>query len=112
MPSMRERLLAAAAIRIATVKIGDETFHVREVSAGKFSKYADLIKNDRPASVTFLLQECVVDEDGKPCLSIEDAQVVADCGRLAMPLISEVMRLSGYGADKDKEEPEKKPDAD
>lgn len=111
MPStMRERLLAAAAVRIATVKIGDDTFHVREVSAGKFSKYGDLIKTDRPASVTFLLQECVIDEDGKPCLSVDDAQLVADCGRLAMPLISEIMRLSGYTGEKVKTE--KKPDAD
>lgn len=110
MPStMRERLLAAAAVRTSAVKIGDDTFYVREVSAGKFSKYGELLNKDRPAAVVFLLQECVVDENGSPCLSIEDAQVVADSARVGLKLISEIMALSGYGAET---EQQKEPDAD
>lgn len=109
MPStMRERLLQAAAVRSAQVKIDDDTFLVREVSASKFAKYGDLIAKDRPAAVTFLLQECVIDEDGKPCLSLEDAEVVGESARVGLKLISEIMRLSGYSG----EDPEKKPDAD
>lgn len=102
MPStMRERLLAAAAVRTAPVQIGDETFHVREISAGKFSKYGELIKTDSPAALVFLLQECVIDEEGKPCLSIEDATAIADSARVGMPLVTAVLRLSGYIDDKD-----------
>lgn len=106
--SMRDRLLAAAAIRSAAVQIGDDTFHVREVSAGKFSQYGELLKSDRPSAVIFLLQECVVDEEGKPCLSREDAALVADSARVGLRLLTEVMRLSGYGED----DSQKEPDAD
>lgn len=97
MPStMRERLLKAAAVRTSTVEIDGDKFYVREVSAGKFSKYGELLNTDRPAAVVFMLQECVIDEDGKPCLSVEDAEVVADSARVGLKLISEAMRLSGY----------------
>lgn len=108
--TMRERLLAAAAVRTASVRVGDDTFHVREVSAAKFSKYGELIKSDSGAAMVFLLQECVIDEGGQPCLSVEDAQVVADSARVGMPIITTVLRLSGFIEDKDAP-PEKEPDA-
>lgn len=107
--SMRERLLAAAATRTSPVVIDGETFYVREVSAGKFSQYGELLKKDRATAVHFLLQECVVDEAGQPFLSAEDAAVVADSARVGLKLLAEVMRLSGYG---DEGDAQKEPDAD
>lgn len=111
MPStMRERLLAAAAVRTAPVQVGSETFHVREISAAKFSKYGELIKADPGAAIVYLLQECVIDEDAQPCLALEDAQVIADSARVGMPLVTAVLRLSGYTDDEGKAE--KEPNAD
>jgi hypothetical protein len=106
MSDVRSRLLAAAALRTQSVRIGDEEFLVREVGADKFSEYGKLLEKDRHQAVAYLLADCVVGEDGNPALSIDDALEVARSARVGLPLLQGILSLAGYG-----EAPEKEPDA-
>lgn len=102
MGSVSERLRKQAEVRTCSVQIGDETYTVREVSSSTFKRYGETVKLDRILATSYLLEECVLDENGNPALSPEDAAFVATSPRVVVPLASAIMELSGLGADEKK----------
>lgn len=103
MGQLKDRLLAAAAVRTAEVEIDGETYSVREVGATAFAEYGRLIKSDPRGASAVLLAECVLEADGSPALNIEEAKQVAQSLRVTMPLVAKILELSGFS--------EKEPDA-
>ena len=103
MGQLSARLLAAAAVRTASVAIDGESYTVREVGAASFAEYGKLLKADPRGASAVLLAECVIDEDGKPVLTLDEAREVANSLRVTMPLVQAIMELSGFA--------EKEPDA-
>ena len=105
MVSVTERLKAKAAVRTKEVRIDGETFVVQEVGAVSFGEYGKVVKKDQVQATALLLAECVLDEEGKLALSLEDATEIAKSARVTMPLVQAIMEVSGFGAD------EKEPNA-
>lgn len=107
MGSVSERLKAEAAVRTKDVLVGKEHFTVTEIGAEDFTEYGRLLKltpadgGGRQEATAFLLSRCVL-EDGALALSMEDARVVAKSTRVALPLVSAIMELSGFGDDEKK----------
>jgi hypothetical protein len=105
---LREQLLAQAATRTAEVTIGGESYRVREVEAETFSAYAMLLatggqdgknaKQRREQAFQLILSECVIDDEGEPLLTPEEAGKVAGVARLAFPLVNKILDLSGFSA--------------
>lgn len=98
MSDTRKRLLAAAKARTTTVRVGNDTFTVREIGAEKFGQYAELIGKDRTAAITLVLQECVLDDaTGEPFLTAEEAAEIAASARAGLRLLRGVLDVSGFG---------------
>ena len=97
MGSVSERLRAVATVRTKTVEIDGEAFIVREVGAASFAEYGKMVGDDQRASTAILLSECVVNEDGSPALTREDAIAIAGSARVTMPLVRAIMDVSGFG---------------
>lgn len=89
-------------MRTIEVRIDDETFVVREVGAISFAEYGELVKRDKQAATAKLLSDCVLDEEGNPALSAEDAAEVAKSARVTMPLVAAIMEVSGFNGDDEK----------
>jgi len=105
MSNLKQRLLAAAAVRSKSVSIDGEDYTVREVSAELFSEYGEAAKVSKTNAAALLISECLVDETGEKMLSSEEATLVAKSARLCVPLLNAIMEVSGFG------DTEKKPDA-
>jgi hypothetical protein len=105
--NLRDQLMALAALRTRTVVIGGVSFPVREVGALEFAEYGKLQKTDKLKATASLIAACVVDDDGNPALTIEEATAIARSARVSMPIVGAVMELSGFGG----EDAEKEPDA-
>jgi methyl coenzyme M reductase subunit C len=103
MGTVKEKLLAAAKLRTEVVEIDGVSVSVREISTEEFSKYGSLTTTDRPRATAHLIAACVIDGEGKPELTIEDAMRIVDSARVSMAIVNAVMRLSGFA--------EKEPDA-
>ncbi len=103
MGTLKEKLLASAKTQSKMVEIEGTGYIVREVSAGDFAEYGALTKVDRNKATAFLVSRCVIDEDGAPLLSMEDAEQVVKSARLSIPIVNAIMELSGFS--------EKEPDA-
>ncbi len=99
MGDLKTKLLAAATMRQDVVEVGGELVTVREVGALEFAEYGKLLKTDRLNATAGLIAGCVIDADGNPLLSIEEARQVARSARLSMPIVKRVMELSGFGDD-------------
>lgn len=107
---MKEKLLAAAAVRRDKVILEGEAYIIREVGALEFGEYGELLKKDKEKAMAKLIAACIIDEDGAPLLNAEEALQVARTARLSTPVISKIMELSGFGGD-DTEDAEKHSDA-
>lgn len=102
MVSVTERLRAKAALRTKEVVIDGDSFLVREIGADAFARYGELAKTDRGAATAGMLMACVVDENGLPALTKDDAHEVVLSARVTMPLVQAIMELSGFGAEEKK----------
>lgn len=105
----KSKLLAAASLRQGVVVLEGETVRVREVNTNDFARYGELVKTDRLGATAYLIQACAVDDAGAGVFTAEEALEIARSVRLSVPLMNEIMRLSGFaeeGAD------EKHADAD
>ena len=104
-PTVKEQLLALAAVRTKVLTIDGVKFTVREASAQAFADYgAALSEGKRNVATALLLQACVVDDDGAPLLTAEEAATIAGTSRVARLVVAAVSDLSGFG-------PQKEPDA-
>ncbi len=103
MGELKAKLLAAAQLRTAKVAIDGEDYTVREGSAVVFIEYMSLLQVDRDRATATLLADCVVDADGAPLLTVDEAVAVARSARVSMSLMRAIMALSGFD--------EKEPDA-
>jgi len=101
----KDRLLAVAAIRTKRVEVGGEDVLVREMYADEFVGYVKQRQTEPGKAAAYLLQCCVIGEDGEPLLTSEDAEALVKSLRVGVPLIQAVLTLSGFGDD------EKEPDA-
>lgn len=97
--SLRDRLLALAALRTDVVTIGDVRLTVREVGALEFAEYGKQLKADRIGATAALIAACVVDDEGNAVLSVDDAKAFAKSARVSMPIVRKIMELSGFGDD-------------
>lgn len=104
--NLKERLLELAKLRTKTVVVGDVSLTVREVGALEFAEYGKLQKTDRLKATASLISACVVDEDGNPALTPEEAGTLARSARVSMPIVGAVMELSGFGGEGDEKEPD------
>lgn len=106
--SAKASLLALAATRAGHVELDRVKYAVREVSAADFATFGELGrdnqgKDDKLAATAFLLSVCVVDDEGAPLLSLEEATTVARTARVSVPLVNKIMELSGFGREEGEE---------
>lgn len=112
--SAKASLLALAATRAGYVELDRVKYAVREVSAADFATFGELgrgnqgkdgagRKDDKLAATAFLLSVCVVDDEGTPLLSLEEAMTVARTARVSVPLVNKIMELSGFGREEEEE---------
>lgn len=106
--AVKAKLLSAAETRSRVVDVDGEPVRVREVGAMEFAEYGAELKKDRTRATAQLIAACVVDDEGNPVLSVDEAVKVAKSARVSMPLVTAIMELSGFGDDEDDE---KEPDA-
>lgn len=85
--NMRERLLALTVRRITDITIEGEVFRVREPTAGDVQAFVAAREADPRGAMAALMVACMVDEDGEPFLSTQDALAIADVPRLATPIV-------------------------
>lgn len=105
MSALIEKLLARASdVRTGECVADGITIRVREPSAAVEGRYASLWTIGKPNhAVAVLFEHCVIGDDGQPCLTAEQALILAQSGPdLSAPIIAEINRLSV---------PEKKADA-
>lgn len=101
MGSLKDSLLALAAVRKKAVKIEGQKYFVREVGAVEFAAYGVEQKSDRQEAVSKLLASCVVDEEGKELLTLDEARTIAKTARVALPLVNAIMEVSGVTSEKE-----------
>lgn len=70
-------LIGATALARSTVIIGDVSVLVISPTIGQQVSYAELAKEDKVAAMAWLIHACVINEDGTPAMSAEDAEAVA-----------------------------------
>lgn len=89
-------LLAAAALRRTAVVVGDESVTVREPGYLEMAAFREKLNTgDDRAAFAVLLAACVINEDGTPRLTADEAAALAN-GRRAVfvPLIEAITDLS------------------
>jgi hypothetical protein len=94
--SLKEKLLASAKQQSKMVEVDGTEYLVREVSAGDFAEYGAMTKTDRNKATALLVSRCVLDEDGAPLLTSEEAEEVVKSARLSIPIVNAIMELSGF----------------
>lgn len=96
-----EALLAAVALRQAQVEVCGLKLTLREMSLDLRNRLAG---KDNVAAAVLVVQECVVDDAGRPVLNAEQAQQLAQSSAKSLDQIMEqVMKLSGVGEDAGKD---------
>lgn len=110
----KSNLLALAAVRRKEIKIEGEPVLIREVGTIEFARYGEinrgktddkgnvLVQADKVRASAHLISCCVIDSEGKPLFTEEEAMPIAANARTAMPIINAVMELSGFGEDDEK----------
>lgn len=101
----KAKLLEASRQRSKPVVVDGVQVDVREVGAMEFAEYGSLLKTDRLKATAQLISACVVDDDGNPLLSVEEALQIARSARVAMPLVAAIMELSGFSEELSEKEP-------
>ncbi len=93
--NMRSRLLALTVRRITDITIEGEVFRVREPTAGDVQAFVAAREADARGAMASLMAACMVDEDGEPFLTAEDALAIADVPRLATPIVDALTQAMG-----------------
>lgn len=101
-PSLtKDKLLSVAATRSKMVDVGGLSVRVREVGALEFAEYGSMLSADRLRATATLIAACVINEDGQPMLSVDEAMQIAGTARVSMPLVSAILELSGITDEKE-----------
>lgn len=106
MEQLKASLLEAAKLRTKSVKVGDVKVKVREVGTVEFAEYGELHKVDKSKATASLIASCVVDDDGNPMLTLDEAIQLSKSARMSIGIVGAIMELSGFS-----EPTEKKADA-
>jgi hypothetical protein len=94
---MSDPLLALAELRRLTVDVDGIKVTIREFSALEWSQFMELRDTNREAACAYILHLCVLDEDGNPRWTEDEARSVAGgSGRVVARLVNAIQRLSGY----------------
>lgn len=96
---MKAQLLEAATLRTAKVAVEGVEVEVREVSTLEMAKYGTMQETDRRAATAGLIRACVVPPEGEEPMTLDEALVLADRARIALPIVNRVLKLSGFKAD-------------
>jgi len=100
--ALKSKLLVASAVRVGVVKLEGEEVLVREIGTLEFAAYGALAKTDKLRATALLVAACVVDAEGAALFSESEALEIAATARIAMPLVTKVMELSGFGEEDEK----------
>lgn len=100
-------LFAAAALRTEVVEVEGVGVQIRELSLAARDEFRDrLAESGNTAAVISLLKHGVLNGDGAPLLTDEDAAKLSDTSpRIAEALTREILSLSGLGEDVDDADP-------
>jgi hypothetical protein len=94
---MSDPLLALAELRRITVDVDGHSVLIREFSALEWAEFTDKRDTDRTAACAYLLQLCVLNEDGTPRWTQDEArQVAGGAARVVARLVNAIQRLSGF----------------
>lgn len=94
---MADPLLALAELRNVPVDIEGTTVIVREFSAFEYNEFTDL-RDDKPKAAAYLIHLCVLNEDGSPRWTEDEALTIAKgSSRVVTRLINAIHRISGFG---------------
>lgn len=104
MMSVLDLIARAQDLRTETVEVDGIHVRVREPSAAVHSSFAmHWGRGEVDAAHTLLLRHCVVDEDGVPCLSDDQAVALSRAGTsLVTPITQAIMRLMTRAAGDEK----------
>lgn len=95
---MSDPLLALAELRRVTVDVDGIKVVIREFSALAKITFDERKETDKVGAVAYLLRECVLNEDGSPRFTAEQATAIASgSSRIVVRLLNEIHRLSGFG---------------
>lgn len=95
---MSDPLLALAELRRITVDVDGNPVVVREFSALEKADFDALKDESKSAAVAYLLGKCVLNEDGSPRFTEEQAlQIASGSSRVVARLVNEIHRISGFG---------------
>lgn len=101
MSDLKANLFALAARRTSPVLIEGVQFMVRELGADVFHEYVMVSRTDKKGADAMLLAAAVVDADGNPLLTLEEAkQLVGQSARVVLPLIGAALEASGLRDEK------------
>jgi hypothetical protein len=95
-----EQLLAASAPRVTDVTVGTATVRVRELSVAGRDEFLDAAKEGNAAAAVTIVRLCVVDLSGRPLMTQEDAEKLADqSGKFVQTLAERILKMSGLSED-------------
>jgi hypothetical protein len=91
-------LLALAELKSVVVDVEGISVKVREFSALEYAEFQDRKAESFQKAGAYLLQRCVLNDDGSPRWTEEEAEKVAGgSARVLTRLINAIHRLSGFG---------------
>jgi hypothetical protein len=86
---------ALASLRRSTVVVNGQTIHVREMSVAERAKLLSMADKDAALSPAFLVQSCVINEDGSPVFSEKDEESIRGLSPSVVDSVATaVMKLS------------------
>jgi hypothetical protein len=95
-----DQLLAASAPRIEAVTVGAAKVRVRELSVAGRDEFLAASKEGNAHAAVTIVRLCVVGPDGRPMLTQEDAEAMADqSGRFVQTLAELILKMSGLSDD-------------
>jgi hypothetical protein len=90
--SIKQVLLEGAALRRMTKTILDQQVHFIEPTALQRFEYIARRAKDKAAGIAYIIEMCVIDEEGKRLFSAEEALEIAQGSeRVAVPLVAAIM---------------------
>lgn len=94
-------LFAAAALRTKVVSIRGADVRIRELSVAARDEFLTAHNESRSAGVAVMLRHAIVDEQGNPLMSQDQAvELVGKSSAFVEPLVKEIVEFSGLGEEK------------
>lgn len=92
---MSRRLLELARLAETTVTIDGETLRVREPNGLEMMEYRARRVTDLEGALAHLIHHCVIDTDGKPIYTEEEAKIVAGGhASVILPLVTKLLSFT------------------